>query len=67
MKALKIIIGISVFALGLTMSVFAWYFFFEESEEILLLASLYVALFISIIVMALGITAIPFKKENKNE
>ena len=66
MKVLKIIIGILLFALGLTMGVFAWLFFYEESEEIIFLKSLYVALLISAFVMALGITAIPFrKKENK--
>jgi hypothetical protein len=67
MKVLKIIVGILFFTLGLTMGGFAWYFFLEESEEVILLASLYVAAFISVAVMAMGLSNIPFKKENKNE
>lgn len=63
MKILKIIIGISLVALGLTMGVLAWYFFYEEGEEIMLLASLYVALFISVMVMALGLANILFRKD----
>ena len=67
MKVLKIITGIALTCMGLTMCIFAWLFYFNEYDEIILLASLYVALFISAIVMALGITAIPFRKEKKNE
>lgn len=63
MKVLKIIIGIILTCMGLTMCIFAWLFYLNEYDEIILLASLYVALFISVIVMALGIAAIPFKKK----
>lgn len=65
MKVLRIIIGVSVFVLGLTMGVFAWLFYFTEYDEIMLLASLYVALLISAFVMALGVIVIPFRKEEK--
>lgn len=67
MKVLKTITGIVVTCIGISMTTFAWLFYFNEYDEIILLASLYVALFISVIVMALGLTAIPFKKKENND
>ena len=64
MKTFDIIIGIFEILLGLTMIVFAWYFFFEE--DIIQLASLYVALFISVLISTMGVICITSKKEKQN-
>lgn len=68
MKALKITVSLFLIILGITMSVFAWLFFrYEDETAIIMLASLYVAQFIAIIVMVLGLLNLVLKKEKKDE
>ena len=66
MKIFKIVSGIFLVLLGITMMIFAWLFFFEEETAIIQLASLYVALFISILIFAIGGMCIAFRKEKQN-
>lgn len=63
MKTFNIIFGILTILLGIAMVVFAWYFFYEDEFAIIQLASLYVALFISILIIAIGGMCITFKKD----
>lgn len=63
MKTLKIIFGIFITLLGLAMITLSWIFFFWEETEIIVLACLYLALFISAIVMAIGIFVLLHLKE----
>ena len=64
MRTIKIISGIFLVLLGITMMIFAWLFFYEEDTAIIQLASLYVALFISVLITAIGGICIAFRKEN---
>ena len=64
MKIFKIVSGIFLVLLGIAMMVFAWLFFYEEETAIIRLASLYVALFISVVIAAIGGLCIAFIKEN---
>ena len=64
-KVFNLILGIFVILVSLTMVVFAWYFFFEEETTIMQLASLYVALSISIIVFLIGVLIIKGKEQDK--
>lgn len=66
MKAIKIILGIGTILLSLAMMIFSWYFFFEEENAILCLASLYVCLFVSALIFSLGMSIIP-KRRKKDE
>lgn len=61
MKIFLVISGVLVTILGLVMMFFTWAYFFERPEEIIQLASLYVSLFISVFVFALGMIAIVYK------
>ena len=65
-KALDIIIGISTIILGAAMTVLAWYFFFEEEDGIVSLASLYVCIIISVVICVLGICLV-IRANNKGE
>lgn len=61
------IIAIFIFILGLAMSVFAWFFFYTDDIKMIVLASLYVAQFISILMMALGIGVYIDKRSKKDD
>lgn len=63
-KALKIVFGIFAILLGLVMTIFAWYFFFCEETAIICLASLYVALLISALIITIGTFSLINIKEN---
>ncbi len=63
MKALQIITGVLAFILGLLMSVFAWIFFITDDEAMVVLASLYIAQFISVLFMAFGFGLISERKK----
>lgn len=58
MNILKKVFAILTALLGIAMIVLAFYFFFYEEDAIVCLASLYVALFISIIITTVGIVCI---------
>ena len=64
MKVFKLVSGIFIVLLGITMTIFAWLFFYEEETAIIQLASLYVALFISILMITIGGICITFRKDN---
>ena len=64
MKVFRIVSGISLALIGITMMIFAWYFFFEEDIAIIQLASLYIALFISVLIITIGGMCITFRKGN---
>ena len=64
MKIFKIVCGIFLVLLGITMMIFAWLFFYEEETAIIQLASLYVALFISVLIITIGGMCISFRKGN---
>lgn len=63
MKVLQIITGVLAFILGVLMSVFAWIFFCSDDEAMIVLASLYVAQFMSILIMTFGMALL--RKEKK--
>ena len=63
MKIFKMVIGIFLVLVGITMTVFSWLFFYKEETAIIQLASLYVALFISTLITAIGGICISFRKE----
>lgn len=65
MKIAKIIFGILIVLGGVVMGVEAFYFFFQEETAIICLASLYVALLISFIVMVWGLSIVAKKEDKK--
>ena len=66
-RVLYVIMGILTTFLGVAMMILAFIYFDKGDETyIIQLASLYVALFISAIITAIGVAyVIPSKKENK--
>ena len=67
MKIFKIVGGIFLTLVGITMAIFAWLFFYKEETGIIQLASLYVALFISVLITTIGGVCISFRQEKDNE
>ena len=66
MKVFRIIVAAFTSLLGIFMICIAYYFFFNEEDAIVCLSSLYVALFISVIVLTAGISLFFWvKKDNK--
>lgn len=61
MKKLQYILGVSTVLTGLTMIGFTFYFWCQDDEAMVVLASLYVALLISIIVMTFGLMVLTGK------
>lgn len=62
-KVIDLILGIFVILVGLVMIVFSWLFYYQEETAIMQLASLYLALSISIIVCLIGVLIIIKRKE----
>lgn len=65
MKIAKIIFGALLALGGVAMGAYAFYFFFQEDTAIICLASLYVAMLISFIVIVCGLSIIAKKEKDK--
>ena len=64
-KFLQTLTGALMLTLGLTMTIFAWVYFFTDDGGMIVLASLYVALTISVVITIIGLTFIVGKDRNK--
>ena len=69
-KALNIILKTTsafVCFVGIAMIIFAWIHFYRDDESIIELASLYLALFISVITTVIALVVLFRNKENKDD